>query len=1122
MESFHNPIKTQPLTKFILVSSSICALSLCVSMLLLAKPNVGPSSPQHVSDSYPTTVDHLVFGLASTGASWPKRKDYTKLWWNFKHNQTMRGCVFVDTLPHENANTDASLPPLCVSEDTSRFPYTYKGGLRSAIRVARVVKETVALNHSGVRWYVFGDDDTIFFPHNLVKTLSKYDHRLWYYVGSNSEIYEGTQVFGFGMAFGGGGFAISSSLAQVLAKVLDSCIQRYSHLYGSDARVYSCITELGVGLTHEPGFHQVDLRGNIFGLLAAHPLTPLLSLHHPDYIDPIFPNMTTIESLQHLFEAVNVDSERILRQTVCYEKRLSWTISMSWGYAVQVFQNNILLPEVLRVQKTFMQWLEGDVLRGIYTFNIREVDPDPCKRPTIFYLDKVSSGKDGIISSYKKYFQNCSFEAPMKELEVIKVVTNKLYLDNTQTPRRHCCDVLPSNADTSHFLYTYKPGGLRSAIRVARVVKETVALNHSGVRWYVFGDDDTIFFPHNLVKTLSKYDHRLWYYVGSNSEIYEASQVFGFGMAFGGGGFAISSSLAQILAKVFDSCIQRYSHLYGSDARVYSCITELGVGLTHEPGFHQVDLRGNIFGLLAAHPLTPLLSLHHPDHTDPIFPNMTTTKSLQHLFEAQPRGIQNIEEEGIPPLNKPLHKITTTQSLIINLLLVSFSLCAIYTLAPVLLLSTSSNLENVHFSLQTVHESTTLDHLVFGIASSGSSWPKRKEYVKLWWNSVVNTTMKGCVFVDSINQDQDKDKDNGTLPPLCVSEDISRFRYTYPGRGGMRSAIRVARVVKETVALNHSRVRWYVFGDDDTLFFPRNLVKTLSKYDHGLWYYIGANSESYKQNWFFGFGMGFGGAGFAISSSLARVLAKVFDSCIERYPHLYGSDARVYSCMTELGVGLTHEPGFHQVDLRGNGFGLLTAHPVTPLLSLHHPDYTDPIFPYMTTIKALQHLFEAANVDSQRLLQQTVCYEKRLSRTISVSWGYAAQVYQNHMSLPDVLKVEKTFKHWTGGNVLADLFTFNTRELHPDPCKRPTIFYLENLSHAKHGIIISSYRKSFQNCSSNVAPDVIRVATSKLELDIKQLLSQRRHCCDVLPSSVPGLMEIAIRECAEDELIHMQ
>ena len=264
--TLHSPIKTKPtLMKFILVSSLFCVISLCVSVLLLAKTKVIMNSlysPQHdVSRSDQTTVDHLVFGIASTGTLWPWRKQYTKLWWNSIPNITMRGCVFVDALPHEeNVNNDDSLPPLCVSQDTSQFPYTYKTGHRSAIRVARVVKETVALNHSGVRWYVFGDDDTIFFPHNLLKTLSKYDHRLWYYVGSNTEMYEGNKVFGFGMAFGGGGFAISSSLAQVLAKVLDSCIQRYPHLLASDSRVYSCITELGVGLTHEPGFHQVTIR----------------------------------------------------------------------------------------------------------------------------------------------------------------------------------------------------------------------------------------------------------------------------------------------------------------------------------------------------------------------------------------------------------------------------------------------------------------------------------------------------------------------------------------------------------------------------------------------------------------------------------------------------------------------------------------------------------------------------------------------------------------------------------------------------------------------------------------------------------------------------------------------
>ncbi|KAF7823110.1 UDP-glucose:O-linked fucose beta-1 [Senna tora] len=381
--------------------------------------------------------------------SWPNRKDLLNLWWN-KPDQ-MRGCVFVDSLPPPDEHTPLSLPPLCVSEDTSRFRYTYRGGLRSAIRVARVVVESVARNvnnSENVRWYVFGDDDTVFFPENLVKALSRFDDGMWYYLGTHSEIYEQNRVHGFGMGFGGAGFAISSSLAKVLAKVFDSCIERYPHLYGSDQRVFSCITELGVGLTNEPGFHQVDLRGNLFGLLAAHPVTPLLSLHHLYHTDPIFPNMTTTQALHHLFKAVNVDSQRILQHTVCYDRWFSWTVSVSWGYAVQVFPNHMFLPDVLNVQKTFTQWKKGPVLSGVYTFNTQELNPDPCRRPTIFYFDSVYSDKEGIVSHYKKFFQNCSYDAASpRKLENIKVITKKLDLDikQLQAPRRQCCEVLRSS-----------------------------------------------------------------------------------------------------------------------------------------------------------------------------------------------------------------------------------------------------------------------------------------------------------------------------------------------------------------------------------------------------------------------------------------------------------------------------------------------------------------------------------------------------------------------------------------------------------------------------------------------------------------------------------------------------
>lgn len=438
MAILHSPTKSKSsprLTLLFLIPSSLCIGYFLASVFLFRTFNPLQLSSTDVSS--PLSLDQIVFGIASNKKSWPKRKDYLKIWW--KPN-LMRGCVFVDELPpEENPQNDdgSSLPAVCISGDTSRFRYTFRGGYRSAIRVARVVLETMAAGHSNVRWYVFGDDDTLFFPENLVKTLSKYDHELWYYIGSNSETYDQDKMFGFEMGFGGAGFAISQSLAENLRKVFDSCLERYPHLYGSDSRIHSCLAELGVRLTHEQGFHQVDLKGNIFGLLASHPITPLVSLHHLDNIDPIFPNMTIKESLQHLFKAVEIDSQRIVQQSVCYDRWFSWTISVSWGYAVQIHERHVFLPDAIGVQRTFKPWKkekEPKVEPGSFAFNTMEIHEDPCRRPVVFFFDRASSNWDGLIkSNYKKDSLNCSFgPASARRLEEVRVLSRKLDLDFKQ------------------------------------------------------------------------------------------------------------------------------------------------------------------------------------------------------------------------------------------------------------------------------------------------------------------------------------------------------------------------------------------------------------------------------------------------------------------------------------------------------------------------------------------------------------------------------------------------------------------------------------------------------------------------------------------------------------------
>ncbi|XWS63327.1 hypothetical protein CRYUN_Cryun06bG0085700 [Craigia yunnanensis] len=331
--------------------------------------------------------------------------------------------------------TSSSLPPrAAITSSLPLLPHQTLSPAEaptfaSAIRVARVVKEAVDRNETGIKWFVFGDDDTVFIVDNLVKVLSKYDDEMWYYVGSNSENYEQNLKYSFDMAFGGGGFAISYSLGKVLGRVLDSCLMRYAHLYGSDARIWSCLAELGVGLTHEPGFHQVDMWDNFFGMLTAHPLSPLVSLHHLDAMEPLFPNMNKTHALAHFFKAVNVDSSWILQQTVCYDRFNSLTVSVAWGYAIQVYEDNQLLPDLLSLQKTFSPWKRGANVEAYFVFNTRKFPRDSCKRPLVFFLESVVSEKNVVWSNYTRHSdENCLRTDSIKYLIEVRVVSQKLEL----------------------------------------------------------------------------------------------------------------------------------------------------------------------------------------------------------------------------------------------------------------------------------------------------------------------------------------------------------------------------------------------------------------------------------------------------------------------------------------------------------------------------------------------------------------------------------------------------------------------------------------------------------------------------------------------------------------------
>ncbi|KAL5697730.1 hypothetical protein ACHQM5_028847 [Ranunculus cassubicifolius] len=416
-----------PLKILSLVTCLVCVLYVSGSLYLSnhSKFDQARSKSLHLSSF--TTLDHIVFGISSNTKSWQKQKEYIQLWWQ----PSLQGCIFLDEHPLEkssNTTSDDTLPPICLSEDTSHFTYTHPSGLRSAIRVARMVSETISLNHSNVRWFVFGGDDTLFFPENLAKTLSKYDHNEWHYIGTNSESWEQNNIFSHDMAFGGAGYALSYPLAKVFAKICDSCLARYHHLYGGDARISSCLAELGISLTRDAGFHQSDVRGDISGLLAGHPLHPLVSLHHTENIDPIFPKMNRHQAFKHLFEAVKVDSTRILQQSVCYDKWYGWSILVSWGYVVQVFDDKSLVPDILPVQQTFKSRNSQETpIANAFMLNTRKQE-NPCRRPVQYFLEEVVSNSSGIWSNYRRHVNESCLEnkKSLQKLKFITVFSQKL------------------------------------------------------------------------------------------------------------------------------------------------------------------------------------------------------------------------------------------------------------------------------------------------------------------------------------------------------------------------------------------------------------------------------------------------------------------------------------------------------------------------------------------------------------------------------------------------------------------------------------------------------------------------------------------------------------------------
>lgn len=138
------------------------------------------------------------------------------------------------------------------------------------------------------------------------------------------------------------------------------------------------------------------------GFLSSHPQAPILSLHHIKAVDPIFPSMNRAESIGHLMKPARFDQSRLVQQTVCYQKDMNWSVSVSWGYSVHIYEN--VLPRYIlrRPIETFKPWRRNERFPK-FMFNTRPVNNDPCEAPYWFFFESVGrQDEDNIITTYSR------------------------------------------------------------------------------------------------------------------------------------------------------------------------------------------------------------------------------------------------------------------------------------------------------------------------------------------------------------------------------------------------------------------------------------------------------------------------------------------------------------------------------------------------------------------------------------------------------------------------------------------------------------------------------------------------------------------------------------------------
>jgi hypothetical protein len=246
--------------------------------------------------------------------------------------------------------------------------------------------------HTGIakaQWFAIGDDDTIWFMNNLLKTLQQYNSADTIYLGDMSDRTISITRHGRYYAYGGGGVILSRPLASLFARHTHEC-KRFTHMYGGDEMIGKCITEVvKVNLTRNRNFHQMDHSGDMTGYMESG-IDGIVTLHHIfSFWHPFTDKHTSDHNeTMHLLELTyKIFGESFLKRYVRVNYRTNQTLLLTNGYSFSLF-NRILTPaELIQVEKT---WCCTEMVD-------RETRPKETNKTTWYFRGQTIETLNGLV-----------------------------------------------------------------------------------------------------------------------------------------------------------------------------------------------------------------------------------------------------------------------------------------------------------------------------------------------------------------------------------------------------------------------------------------------------------------------------------------------------------------------------------------------------------------------------------------------------------------------------------------------------------------------------------------------------------------------------------------------------